>query len=409
LPAADAAAAAAADSEHAIMAGTAPTDPYVALLQRAMLHRLQSMGFSRAEAREALEAAGWIEVGGLYKLNTGLYKLNSGLYKLNTGHSLKDAWFQQSLSLYNEKRFQRLLSKCNLYRYIEEDATYYLLRSLQPAGLVSGGGGEAGGGGGLSEEEAKEERGEEALALAAILEEAFVDLTGEFPSEEEEERKTQDKEKQEKSGGVGGGGAGGGGGGGKWDCPACTFRNASSNNARCGVCDALRPGDTGWKRSESSSGGGSSGGGASGGGSKEGGDGSGVGGGISGNGSGGSSGGGGGGASGACRCEACACGRPCLFEAELSSQKMWIVAVAPDDDRWLPCKLEVHFPPGCVYPSEPPLVSVQQSNLPPPIRRSVAAQLAAQAWSLVGEVVLYNKPRIQFTRSLTAISQPLNL
>jgi len=57
-----AAAAAAADSAQAEAAADGAimgaSDPYVALLQRAMLARLQSMGFARAEAREALEAAG---------------------------------------------------------------------------------------------------------------------------------------------------------------------------------------------------------------------------------------------------------------------------------------------------------------------------------------------------------------
>jgi len=108
--AADAAQAASA-ADDAIMGAS---DPYVALLQRAMLARLQSMGFARAEAREALEAAGWIE----------------------------------------------------------EDATYALLRSLQPAGIVPGTS--------MSVEEAAAERGEEALALSAILEGAFRDLTGDF-------------------------------------------------------------------------------------------------------------------------------------------------------------------------------------------------------------------------------------
>ena len=68
---------------------------------------------------------------------------------------------------------------------------------------------------------------------------------------------------------------------------------------------------------------------------------------------------------------------------------MWTADVPPPDDRWKPCVLEVHFPPGSVYPFEPPLLSIKQPNLPPPIRRVVAAQLAAQAASMTGEAVVY--------------------
>ena len=174
-------------------------DPYVALLQRAMLGRLAAMGFSRAEAREALETSGWIE----------------------------------------------------------EDATYALLRSLQP---VSVGDLDVGS---MDREEAMGERGEEAMALAAILEDDFADLTGEFPDED---------------------------------------------------------------------------------------------------------------------------GKMAL---EREQRRMWTATVRTEDDRWKPCVLEVHFPPGTTYPFEPPLVSVRCINLPPPIRRTVAAQLAAQAASMTGEAVVY--------------------
>ena len=44
---------ASADEDHATIASLAPTDPYVALLQRAMLGRLGAYGFSRAESRSA--------------------------------------------------------------------------------------------------------------------------------------------------------------------------------------------------------------------------------------------------------------------------------------------------------------------------------------------------------------------
>ena len=82
-------------------------DPYVLLLQRAMLARLMTMGFSKAEAREALESAGWVE----------------------------------------------------------EDATFALLKSLQPAETSTPST--------PNEEETLAERGEEAMALEAILEEDF--------------------------------------------------------------------------------------------------------------------------------------------------------------------------------------------------------------------------------------------
>jgi len=193
------------ESEHVISAAGAPADPYVALLQRAMLARIQAAGFSRAEAREALEDAGWIE----------------------------------------------------------EDATYALLRGLQPVdardddddddaraidassnGVVV----------------AAEERAEEALALAAILDDAFAEHAG------------------------------------------------SGSSPDAGSSPVVN---------------------------------------------------------------------------------MWTVSIAPDDDRWRPCVLEVHFPPGCEYPAEAPLLSVRQPNLPPPMRRSIAAQLAAQAASARGEPVVY--------------------
>jgi len=174
-------------------------DPYVALLQRAMLGRLAAMGFSRAEAREALETSGWVE----------------------------------------------------------EDATYALLRSLQPASVGDLDVGS------MDREEAVGERGEEAMALAAILEDDFADLTGEFPDED---------------------------------------------------------------------------------------------------------------------------GKMAL---EREQRRMWTAEVRTEDDRWKPCVLEVHFPPGTAYPFEPPLISVRAPNLPNTIRRSVAAQLAAQAASMTGEAVVY--------------------
>jgi hypothetical protein len=80
--------------------------------------------------------------------------------------------------------------------------------------------------------------------------------------------------------------------------------------------------------------------------------------------------------------------------SDVGSQKMWTVSVPPDDRRWAPCTLEVHFPPGCTYPAEPPLVSVQQSNLPPALRRSMAAALAALAASLAGA---YTRPPVSST------------
>ena len=174
-------------------------DPYVALLQRAMLGRLAAMGFSRAEARESLETCGWIE----------------------------------------------------------EDATYALLRSLQPPSVGDLDLGS------IDAEEAMGERGEEAMALTAILEDSFRDLTGDFPDAD---------------------------------------------------------------------------------------------------------------------------GKMAL---EREQRRMWTADVSPQDDRWKPCVLEVHFPPGSVYPFEPPLLSIKQPNLPPPIRRVVAAQLAAQAASMTGEAVVY--------------------
>ena len=151
-------------------------DPYVALLQRAMLGRLAAMGFSRAEAREALETSGWIE----------------------------------------------------------EDATYALLRSLQPASVGDLDVGS------MDREEAMGERGEEAMALAAILEDDFADLTGEFPDED---------------------------------------------------------------------------------------------------------------------------GKMAL---EREQRRMWTATVRTEDDRWKPCVLEVHFPPGTTYPFEPPLVLGPRPELATP-------------------------------------------
>ena len=116
-------------SDPLVGVARAPPDPHVALLQRAMLARLAAYGFARAEAREALEDRGWVE----------------------------------------------------------EDATYALLRSLQPERDDDRGGDAArglGGGEAASPEaeaeaarEAALERGEEALALDAILDGAF-DATG---------------------------------------------------------------------------------------------------------------------------------------------------------------------------------------------------------------------------------------
>ena len=204
---------ASADEDHATIASLAPTDPYVALLQRAMLGRLGAYGFSRAESREALEAAGWVE----------------------------------------------------------EDATYALLRGLYPENTDGDGAEEGGGGvGAISEEEALAERGEEALALEAIFDDAFRDFTRDDGADA--------------------------------DADADVAGDGSSSSAK---------------------------------------------------------------------------------------QRMWTVRVATDDDRWSACHLEVHFPPGCRYPAEPPLLSLRQPNLSPPIRRSIVAQLAAQAASLTGEAVVY--------------------
>ena len=88
-------------------------DPYVVLLQRAMLGRIMSMGFSKAEARETLESTGWVE----------------------------------------------------------EDATFALLKSLQPVGASAPNN--------TNEGDANAERGEEAMALEAILDANFkVDAEG---------------------------------------------------------------------------------------------------------------------------------------------------------------------------------------------------------------------------------------
>ena len=69
-----------------------------------------------------------------------------------------------------------------------------------------------------------------------------------------------------------------------------------------------------------------------------------------------------------------------IFEDAFTREdpRLWTVRVpAEDPQTWRPCWLEIHFPPGDRYPRTPPLVSVRQPNLPPAIRRSVAAQLAA--------------------------------
>ena len=201
---------ASADEDHATIASLAPTDPYVALLQRAMLGRLGAYGFSRAESREALEAAGWVE----------------------------------------------------------EDATYALLRGLYPVNEADDDETDRGG---VSEEEALAERGEEAMALEAIFDDAFRDFT----------------------------------------------RDDVANDVANDVAD---DGDA---------------------------------------------------------------------SSSTARRRMWTVRVASDDDRWSACHLEVHFPPGCRYPAEPPLLSLRHPNLSPPTRRSVVAQLAAQAASLTGEAVVY--------------------
>jgi HrpA-like RNA helicase len=97
-----------ANAVNAALVSDAPAeDPYVLLLQRAMLGRLMAMGFSKAEARETLESSGWVE----------------------------------------------------------EDATFALLKSLQPEGVSRPENAEA--------SEAEAERGEESMALEAILDENF--------------------------------------------------------------------------------------------------------------------------------------------------------------------------------------------------------------------------------------------
>ena len=55
-------------SDPLVGVARAPPDPHVALLQRAMLARLAAYGFARAEAREALEDRGWVEEDATYAL-----------------------------------------------------------------------------------------------------------------------------------------------------------------------------------------------------------------------------------------------------------------------------------------------------------------------------------------------------
>lgn len=161
-------------------------DPYVVLLQRAMLGRIMSMGLSKAEAREALESSGWVE----------------------------------------------------------EDATFALLKSLQPVGASTPNN--------TNETDMKAERGEEAMALEAILDTNFkVDV----------------------------------------------------------------------------------------------------------------------------------------------EDKCWKIVVDLEEDTngvtWKPCELEVHFPPGSLYPAEAALFVVRHDRLPLPVRRSVNATIAAQASAYLGEPAVY--------------------
>jgi len=67
----------AATTHEAHVSDTRATDPYVLLLQRAMLARLMAIGFSRAESREMLESCGWIEEDAMYALLKSLQPADS--------------------------------------------------------------------------------------------------------------------------------------------------------------------------------------------------------------------------------------------------------------------------------------------------------------------------------------------
>jgi len=75
------------------------------------------------------------------------------------------------------------------------------------------------------------------------------------------------------------------------------------------------------------------------------------------------------------------------------SDKMWTVRVDLGEDasgRQLnACELEVHFPPGCVYPAEAALFVIRHDALPTNVRRSVAATIASRAHAYVGEPSVY--------------------
>lgn len=72
-------------------------------------------------------------------------------------------------------------------------------------------------------------------------------------------------------------------------------------------------------------------------------------------------------------------------------ENLWTVEVdAHDENTWLPCFLEVHFPSGDLYPTAAsPIIAIRQENLPPAIKRSIAASLCEFSHTMRGEPVVF--------------------
>jgi hypothetical protein len=78
-----------------------------------------------------------------------------------------------------------------------------------------------------------------------------------------------------------------------------------------------------------------------------------------------------------------------IFESKFAvehDETLWTIQIdAEDDNVWRPCFLEIHSPPNDLYPiSGLPLISVRHANLPPAVKRGVAASLATVAFAEKG-------------------------
>ena len=83
----------------ATVSDTRVDDPYVVLLQRAMLGRLISMGFSRAESREALESAGWVEEDATFALLKALQPVGQTMQTGADIDAMKEERAEEAMAL----------------------------------------------------------------------------------------------------------------------------------------------------------------------------------------------------------------------------------------------------------------------------------------------------------------------